>query len=167
MRASHAAFALVLVAATYVLMLASTDPVDLATGVVVAAVLLLAFRRFVFPGVPMPAGPSLLRRAVAFPAFAFAVLRDITLGTWDVALIVLHLRPLRQPGIVAVPFGERTERGAMIGALVATLSPGELLIDVDHERRVVFLHVIDASDPDAVRRKHEHFYRRFQRNVFP
>ena len=163
---TRVAVALVLVAATYALMLASADPVDLATGVVVAGAILASCRRFLFPRPPAP-GPSLLSRLVAFPAFAAAVVRDITVGTWDVALIVLHLRPLRAPGIVAVPFGPRTDTGVVVSALVATLSPGEFLVDIDRERRVMLLHVIDAGDPDAVRRQHERFYTRFQRKVFP
>ena len=163
---TRVALSLVLVAATYLLMLASADPVDAATALVVAAVTLAVFRRFLFPGGERT-GPGLLSRAVAFPAFALAVLRDITLGTWHVALIVLHLRPLVAPGIVAVPFGERSRTGVLVGAFVATLSPGEFLVDVDEERRVVLLHVIDASDPDDVRRQHDRFYDRFQKKVFP
>jgi hypothetical protein len=31
----------------------------------------------------------------------------------------------------------------------------------------MLLHVIDASDPDEVRRRHQVFYDRFQRKVFP
>jgi multicomponent Na+:H+ antiporter subunit E len=170
------AVALVLIAAAYLLMLASADPVDVATAVVVGGVLLVAFRRFLFVG-PAGTGPGLLTRLAALPLFLAAVLRDITVGTWEVALIVLHLRPLRRvdaagrvvraPGIVAVPFGPRTEQGAYVSAFVATLSPGEFLVDVDRERRVMLLHVIDAADPDAVRRRHEHFYERYQRRVFP
>jgi hypothetical protein len=31
----------------------------------------------------------------------------------------------------------------------------------------MLFHVLDASDPDAVRRRYEDFYRRYQRSVFP
>jgi multicomponent Na+:H+ antiporter subunit E len=157
---------LLLVAATYLAMLARLDPLDVVLAVGVAAVILAAFRRFLFGG-PGDPGPKFLRRLVHLPLFVLAVLRDITVGTWDVALVVLHLRPLRSPGIVAIPFGDRTDTGVTVGALVATLSPGEFLVDVDHERRVMLLHVLDASDPDAVREQHDAFYRRFQRPVLP
>ncbi|HVM17830.1 MAG TPA: Na+/H+ antiporter subunit E [Gaiellaceae bacterium] len=157
---------LVAVACVYLLMLASLDPLDVAAAVVVAAAILGGFRSFVFAE-PRRDGPSLLRRVAGFPAFAAAIVRDIVVGTWEVALVVLHLRPLRAPGIVAIPLGERTRTGVAVGAFVATLSPGEFLVDVDEARRVMLLHVIDASDPDEVRRKHDRFYERFQRKVFP
>jgi multicomponent Na+:H+ antiporter subunit E len=163
---NRAVLSLVLVAAAFALMIASADAMDLALAVAVAAVLLYVFRRFLFGGTPS-AVPGLAGRVLAFPLFAFAVGREITLGTWQVAAVVLHLRPLRSPGIVAVPFGDRTDTGVKVTALAATLSPGEFLVDLDHERRVMLMHVIDASDPDAVRRHHEHLYERYQRRVFP
>jgi multisubunit Na+/H+ antiporter MnhE subunit len=93
------------------------------------------------------------------------VLRDITVGTWQVALVVLGLRPLRCPGIVAVPLGDRTDLGAVVSSLVSTLSPGELVVDIDHDRGAILVHVLDASDRDAVRARFEDFYRRHQRDV--
>jgi multicomponent K+:H+ antiporter subunit E/multicomponent Na+:H+ antiporter subunit E len=80
---------------------------------------------------------------------------------------VLHLRRLEQPGLVRIPIGERSERGVAVSALATTLSPGTVLVDVDWERRDLLLHVIDASDPDAVRARLQRFYDRFQRRVFP
>jgi multicomponent K+:H+ antiporter subunit E/multicomponent Na+:H+ antiporter subunit E len=46
-------------------------------------------------------------------------------------------------------------------------SPGEFLVDVDWIERVMLIHVLDASDPEEVRRDHQRFYVRFQRAVFP
>jgi multicomponent Na+:H+ antiporter subunit E len=82
-----------------------------------------------------------------------------------VALVTLHLRPLRSTGVVKVPVGERTPTGVAVSALVTTLSPGAFLIEANEE--FMMLHLIDASDPDAVREKHEDFYQRYQRKVFP
>jgi multisubunit Na+/H+ antiporter MnhE subunit len=50
---------------------------------------------------------------------------------------------------------------------LTTLSPGSVLVDIDWQRRDMLLHVIDASDPDAVRADLERFYDRYQRRVFP
>ena len=106
-----------------------------------------------------------LGRLVAFPVYAGVVIWDIIQGTWTVAAHSVGLKKLQSPGIVAVPLGERTPVGVAVSALVSTLSPGAFLVDVDRE--VMLIHVIDASDPEAVRREHEEFYQRFQRKVFP
>ncbi len=157
---------LALLVVVYALVLASAHPWDIALGVVLGGGLLLATRGFVFGGPPAPVA-GLAGRLLAFPLFAAATVLDIVRGTWAVALVVLHLRPLRHPGIVAVPIGERTPVGIAATALVATLSPGEFLVDIDWERRAMLLHVLDASDPEAVREAHERFYERYQRRVFP
>lgn len=158
--------ALVPLVLVYVLVLASTDPWDIATGTALAGGLLWAARGFVFGGRPAPIA-GLAARLVAFLPFAAATVWDILRGTWAVALVVLHLRPLRHPGIVAVPIGERTRLGVAVAALVMTLSPGEFLVDIDWGRGAMLLHVLDASDPEAVRAAHERFYQRYQRHVFP
>ena len=162
----RALLAIVALAGVYLLALASIDPFDVAAGLVVGALVVAGFRGFLFPDGVRPLERPLARAAASVP-LTLVVLRDIVVGTWEVALIVLHLRPLASPGIVAVPVGERTETGIAVSALLATLSPGEFLVDVDRERDVLLFHVIDASDPEAVRRRHDHFYRRWQRPVFP
>ena len=112
-------------------------------------------------------GPSVLGRVTAFPLFVLALLADIARGTWDVALRVVHLRPVDHPGIVRIPIGDRTRLGVAVSALATTLSPGSVFIDLDEAAGVMLLHVIDASDPDEVRAAHLRFYERYQRRVFP
>jgi multicomponent Na+:H+ antiporter subunit E len=150
----------------YVLTLATGDPIDLAIGVLLGAVLVtrLGGRLRLAPD---PAGVPLTRRAMWFVPFVGAVLADILQGTWDVALRVLHLRRIECPGLVRIPIGARSEHGVAVSALATTLSPGSVLIDVDWERGDLLLHVIDASDPDRVRERLQRFYDRYQRRVFP
>lgn len=158
--------AVLLLVGVYLLALASADPLDALLGLALAVALVLGLGGLLFPGGEVGAG-TLTRRAVAFLPFVVVIVRDIARGTWDVALVVLRVRPLERPGIVAVPIGRRTRTGVAVASLVATLSPGEFLVDIDWERDVMYLHVLDATDPDAVRERHEAFYRRWQEAVFP
>ena len=140
-------------------------------GACLSAALLFAFRRIAFE-TESDAGPTrgrsrLLRRVVAFVPFCLAVFRDILVGTWEVVLVVLHLRPLESSGIVAVPIGDRTPTGVAVWALVTGLPPGSFFVDVDRGRGVALIHVLDARDPEAIREQHQDFYRRYQRKVFP
>jgi multicomponent Na+:H+ antiporter subunit E len=158
--------AVVLLTLVYALALASFDPLDLLFGALLSATLVFLSRGFVF-GEGSGRGPSVFGRAVAFVPFAFAVLRQILMGTWEVSLVTLHLRPLTQPGIVAVPIGDRTPSGVSAWAVVTGLPPGSFFVDVDRERGVALIHILDASDPEAFREEQEDFYRRYQRGVFP
>jgi multisubunit Na+/H+ antiporter MnhE subunit len=158
--------AVVFLALVYALVLASADPWDLATGAAVAGTLLWGSRRFVF-GERIAPVARLPLRVLAFVPFAAAVVWDITKGTWQVALVVLHVRPLAHPGVVQVPIEDRTPIGVVVSTMAMSLSPGSFLVDVDWEQRVILMHFLDASDPDAIRARQRHFYRRFQRRVFP
>ncbi len=150
----------------YALALGSFHPLDLLFGAGLSAALVFVSRRFVFEAGP-GGGPSFLRRVAAFVPFSFAVFLEVIVGTWEVTLVTLHLRSLKSPGIVEVPIGERTPTGVAVWAVVTGLTPGTFFVDVDRERGVVLIHVIDAGAPEAFRREQQDFYRRYQRRVFP
>ena len=152
-------------AAVYLLALGSFHPFDLALGLFLAAGLSFGLRGRLER--PQGEGPPLAARVVAAPLLLAALLAEVARGTWDVALRVLGLRPVEHPGIVAIPIGERSELGVAVTGLLAGLSPGSLLLDVDRDRQAMLFHVIDASDPDAVRAQLDRFYQRYQRRVFP
>jgi multicomponent Na+:H+ antiporter subunit E len=164
--------AIVVLTLVYALALGSFHPWDLLIGASLSAALLFASRRFVFGADdatlrPVDPGLTLLGRVMAFVPFAVAVFREILVGNWEVTLVTLHLRPLVRPGIVAVPIGERTPTGVAVWAVVTGLPPGSFFVDVDRERGVVLIHVLNARDPEAFRRQQEDFYRRYQSKVFP
>ena len=163
-RVVAAALALGLV---YALTLASADPLDLLTGAVLGGVLVVVLGRRLQPAATerTPVPPA--TRVLWFPVFAAAVVADVVQGTWDVALRVLSVRPLEAPGVVRVPIGDRSDRGAAVTGLASSLSPGSVLVDIDWERRDLLFHVIDASDPDGLRARQQRFYDRYQRRVFP
>ena len=154
--------------AVWLLTLGSADPVDALLGAGLAVAVVLVGRA---PGGATPGAgadePSLATRVAATPGLVVAVLADVAQGTWDVALRVLGLRPLARPGIVLVPIGERSPRGIAATGVLTALSPGSLLLEVDEQRGVLLFHVIDASDPDAVRARLARFYERHQRRVLP
>jgi multicomponent Na+:H+ antiporter subunit E len=77
------------------------------------------------------------------------------------------VRPLRRPGVVAIPIGARSPTGVAATALAVTLSPGEVFVDLDAEGEHMLVHVLDAGDPEATRRRYARFYERYQRQVFP
>jgi multisubunit Na+/H+ antiporter MnhE subunit len=158
--------AVALLTLVYALALGSFDPLDLLFGAGLSAALLYFSRGFVF-GEGSGREPSVLGRAAALVPFTFAVFWEILRGTWEVSLVTLHIRPLVEPGIVAVPIGERTPSGVSAWAVVVGLPPGSFFVDVDRKRGVALIHVLDASDPEAFRREQEDFYRRYQSRVFP
>ena len=157
---------LALLTAVYALALASVAAADLLFGALLGGGLLLLSRAVTVPA-HQPSAMDLIGRVGAFLPLAVIVARDIIVGTWQVAVVVLGLRPLHAPGIVKVPIGNRSPVGVTVSSLIESLSPGSILIDIDWDERVMYFHVVDASDPDQFRVKLRRFYERYQRRVFP
>lgn len=157
---------LTLLTAVYSLTLASLAWEDLALGVGLSAILLFAFRGVLLPS-PLPSNTLTLKAIASFPAFAIIAIIEIVKGSWQVASIVVGIRPLSNPGIVEIPIMERTPSAVGLSGLILTLSPGSFLVEVKWEERVMLIHVIDASDPDEIRAGYVRFYERYQRALVP
>jgi multisubunit Na+/H+ antiporter MnhE subunit len=74
-------------------------------------------------------------------------------GLQTVAVIVTSGRPGGEPPpsrLIRARFAPMTERGAALLGAMVSLTPGTTTIDIDMERRELLLHVLDASDPEAV-----------------
>lgn len=146
----------------YALALGSFRPLDLLAGALVSTAVMMGLG---LSGSVAPA-PVLARRAIGFPAFSAAVIGHVVTGTVQVVKIVLGLHS-PPAGIIAVPIEERSDLGVAVAALALTVSPGEVLVEIDWARRCMMIHVVDASDPDSIREQHRRLYRRYQRRVFP
>lgn len=153
----------------FCLALASFTPWDMVIGAALGAVTFAVFRGGVppiqgKPGNELPPWPT---RVVGFIQFAGITVWEILIGSVRVALIVLGIRKLQHPGIVAVPIGERSRLGVAVTGVTTSLAPGSIVLDVDWERHMMLVHVIDASDPDQIRADMQELYDRYQRKVFP
>lgn len=142
----------------YALTLASFAPQDLLMGMLLSIGFVWIYRRTLFPG-KLPDGPYVLHILAFAPKFLVMLVWDIIRGTWQVTTFVIGLKALDHPGIVTIPLGNHSRAGTGIVGLFVTLSPGSFLVDIDWEGRVMLVHVIDASDPDATREDAEKYYR--------
>ncbi len=74
-------------------------------------------------------------------------------GLQTVAVIVRSGRPggtAPPAALLRVRFAPMSESGAALLGSMVSLTPGTTTIDIDMERRELLLHVLDASDTDAV-----------------
>ena len=77
---------------------------------------------------------------------------ELLLSALKVAVLVLSPRMNLKPGIFAYPLRVDRDFEITILANLITLTPGTLSVDVSDDRRTLYVHAIDASDPDAARR---------------
>lgn len=76
--------------------------------------------------------------------YLFIVLADILQGGLATARLVLDPKLPICPGVIAFPAGSRTELGAALSAHAISLSPGELVVEMDDEG-TLFVHCLDVQ----------------------
>lgn len=128
----------------WLLLWGSISPLAIVSGLVIVLVLLL--------GTPQPPVEIGLRfRPMPVLSLLIFVSVDLVVASFRVTAQIL--RPARpQPAIFEVPL--RVHGGLMITMVAVALSavPGSTVIDVRPQRRILEIHVLDASAPDAEQR---------------
>ena len=89
------------------------------------------------------------------PAFLWAMFRYMFVVLWDVvrgglttARIVLSPRMPLKTGIIAIPSGSKTDLGTALSAHAITLSPGEMVVEMDDEG-VMYTHCLDVDKTEV------------------
>jgi multisubunit Na+/H+ antiporter MnhE subunit len=146
--------------AIYLLVMTSAKPADAAAGLLLGLVLAVALR----PRLPgrRPATPGLAGLLALGPVLGRTV-AEMVVGSWRTARFCL--RGDGQPGFVELPRGERSRHAVALWGVLTGEAPDEVPVDVDVERDVLIVHLVDASDPGAVRERHRRAYERGQRKV--
>jgi len=131
------------------------------TGLIVAIVVTRVFR---LPPVELSGRVNLWWGLVFGLEFVLSLIRGSLTVAWQV------LDPRRQPGtaIIAVPLVTDDDLIMTHVGVTASLIPGSLIVDIDRDRRILYLHVIgvrDATQVEAQRRAVQHWEERIVRAV--
>lgn len=73
----------------------------------------------------------------------------------NVKMAIDVVRPARylSPGIVRIPLDVQSDYEILLFATIINLTPGTIAVDVSNDRKALFLHVMHARSPDAVRKE--------------
>lgn len=78
-------------------------------------------------------------------------LKELVNSALKVAQTVLSPRMNLKPGIIAYKLNVDRDFEIMLLANLITLTPGTLSVDVSDDRKQLFIHALDCSDPDGIR----------------
>ena len=79
-------------------------------------------------------------------------LKELALSAYKVAVMVFSPRLDLKPGIFAFPLTVDRDFEITLLANLITLTPGTLSVYVSEDRKTLFVHAVDCSDPEATRR---------------
>jgi multicomponent Na+:H+ antiporter subunit E len=106
------------------------------------------------------------------PAFVWAMFRYVFVVLWDVikggittARIVLSPNMPLKTGIIAIPSGSKSELGTALSAHAITLSPGELVVEMDAEG-VMYTHCLDVDKSEVYVAEAQSLRRNLLRDIF-
>lgn len=115
--------------------------------------LLVAFavmRIFYLPPVEL-AGRFNVLWAMRYVGFFFW---NVAVASVHVAWIALRPQPVSNCAIISVQLRTRSDFILTLVSLTISLIPGSFPVEVDREGRILYLHVLDTPDDDAVRAMH-------------
>jgi multicomponent Na+:H+ antiporter subunit E len=134
-----------LLAIAWVAVSGSASLHNLVLGFVLSAVALAVVREAF-------GGKGYLRRTGLILSLALLFLKELALSAWVVAKTVLRARMDIRPGIFAFPLTVDRDFEITLLANLITLTPGTLSVDVSEDRKTLYVHALDCSDPEAVTR---------------
>lgn len=149
-------------AGIYLLVMTSLDPGDVLVGAFLGLATALAIRPHRMDRSSSGrVGP--LEWIGAFAGMLIETAREMIVGSWRVVRFCLG-GPAR-PGFVEIPRNGRSRRSVALWGILTGEAPDEVPVDADEARDVLIVHLVDVSDPDAVRARHQRAYERWQRRV--
>jgi len=152
--------------ATYIVFSGSVHPLDLLAALLVGATVGLITANLV---VREPRKLLQLERLgwlIAYAIHYFFV--DEVRAHLDVMRRIVHPAMPINPGIVRVPYTTESDYATTAVANSITNTPGTVVVDIDPEKRIFYVHWIDvkALEPEETRRRISLTFERFAKRVF-
>ena len=97
-------------------------------------------------------GPSTyVGRVSRFARLIGFFLFELVVANLRVALDVARPRYRMTPGVIRVPLDAQSDAEILLLAALINLTPGSVALDVSEDRRVMYVHVMYVTTPDAAR----------------
>lgn len=77
-------------------------------------------------------------------------LYEVGRSAWRVSYLILHPRLPVSPGIVRVPLEVKSPGAVATLAGMITMAPGTFTIDLSEDGRYLYVHALEADDPQGV-----------------
>lgn len=106
------------------------------------------------------AGPDYLRKMRQVASFAVFFVVELVKANLRVTRDVLSPKPPIAPGVVGIPLDLEGDAAISLFAIVMTLTPGTLALDVSEDRKMLYVHGMWVRDPDAFRREQKEGFER-------
>jgi multicomponent Na+:H+ antiporter subunit E len=133
----------VLLAIAWAAVTGSFNVLNLVFGFVLGAVSLMLIRN-------ETGSLNHFRQAIGAAVLAVTFVWELIKSSINVAILVLSPYRKLSPAIIAYPLSVTRDGEITLLANMITLTPGTMSMDVSDDRSTLYIHAIDAPDPDKV-----------------
>lgn len=148
--------------AVYVALTSNAELLNILAGLLIAVVVTALVRPTVRP---RSAGQS-VRAMVAAVRYVGVLIYDLTASGIQTARLVLSPSLPIQPGILRIPSNVDTDLGAALSAHAITLTPGEMVVEMDADNNM-YTHTLDASKAETYVHDAQEMRRELLDRIFP
>lgn len=93
---------------------------------------------------------SYFRKSRKIIGLVFLFIYELVLSTFKVAMYALKPKLDFKPGVIAFPLSVKSDIEITLLANLITLTPGTLSVDVSDDKMTLYVHAIDATDPEGI-----------------
>lgn len=105
-------------------------------------------------------------KAPLIVSFLLFFLKELVKANLNMAKTVISPRPDLKPGVVAVPIDLPSNAAITLLVNLITLTPGTLGLDVSSDQKVIYIHALDARDPEVFRAAIKNGFERRVKELF-
>lgn len=92
--------------------------------------------------------PFYFRKVIAVIKLLLLFMKELILSSWEVLKQIMRPTIAIRPGIIAVPTELRSDWEMAAFALLITLTPGTLALEVSPEQDTLYIHAMDIQDAE-------------------
>lgn len=151
-----------LLALIYLALTSNLEPLNLLMGGIVAFIVLFLIRPPLEPMSPRHYPSSIFATA----RYIVILIYDLTLSGIQIARLVLTPSLPIKPGIINISSQCQTDLGAALSAHAITLTPGEMVVEMDSDQNM-YTHVLDATQAPTYVHEAQEMRRELLDQIFP
>jgi len=122
----------------------SFSPLSITSGFIVSAILLFFFRR--------RDGLFYLQQVFNCLILFFVFIYNLIKANIQVLIQVLSPKVKVRPGIIAIPMELESDMAIATLANMITLTPGTLSIEISRDNKILYVHCLDCTNPEAIKK---------------
>lgn len=120
-------------------------PIDFVNGFVLGYLILVLGQNWFGEG-----ATPYVRRIPLFLRFILFYIRELVTSTLGVVRALFRDQSKLRPGIIAFPLEAQTDMEIVLLNNLLSLTPGTLGVGLSADRKLLYVHVIDVPDPEAM-----------------